>query len=196
MRSEKGREPRARAKDRPRPRHDHEPPAAIARWGWRYHHLGIPTAVPRSDETHLRRLKIHVSGFRTSPFGIEWMRFEPGCAVSELVRNVPHIAFEVDDLEAALRGMNQLGEITSPSPGVRVAMIDDNGAPVELIEFTRSVRRGGVRSDGRPRRPLRPAGRKKRGRRAPEARNPLPRRRSRGRRGFRRGGQSLPKPRK
>jgi hypothetical protein len=125
----------------PRPRQDHEPPPAVARWGWRYHHLGIPTTVPRKGEVHLADLKIHVSGFRASPFGIEWMRFEPGGEVSELVRTVPHVAFEVDDLEAALAAVGATAEITSPSKGVRVAMIEDNGAPVELIEFRRPKRR-------------------------------------------------------
>jgi hypothetical protein len=114
---------------------DHEPPAALAQRGWRYHHLGIPTTIPRPNEIHLKHLKIHVSGFETSPYGIEWMRFDPDCAVSDLVRTVPHIAFEVDDLEAALAGQTLLGEVSSPSEGVRVAMIVDNGAPVELLEF-------------------------------------------------------------
>jgi hypothetical protein len=116
-------------------RRDHEPPAAVAKMGWRFHHLGIPTMVARPGEVHLPHLKMHVSGFGTSFFGIEWMRFDPGCAVSDLVRTVPHIAFEVDDLEAALAGLGLTAEITSPSAGVRVAMIEDGGAPVELIEF-------------------------------------------------------------
>jgi hypothetical protein len=116
-------------------RRDHEPPAAVAEMGWRYHHMGIPTTAARPGEVHLPHLKIHVSGFDTSPFGIEWMRFDPGCAVSDLVRTVPHIAFEVDDLEAALAALGLTAEITSPSAGVRVAMIEDGGAPVELIEF-------------------------------------------------------------
>jgi hypothetical protein len=120
-----------------RERQAYEPPSAIAEMGWRYHHLGVPTTVPRPGEVHLPHLKIHVSGFETSPFGIEWMRFEPGCEISELVRTVPHIAFEVDDIEAALSLLGVTSEITSPSEGVRVAMIVDNGAPVELIEFRR-----------------------------------------------------------
>jgi hypothetical protein len=120
-----------------RERQAHEPPSAIAEMGWRYHHLGVPTTVPRPGEVYLPHLKMHVSGFETSPFGIEWMRFEPGCGISELVRTVPHIAFEVDNLEAALARLGVESEITSPSDGVRVAMIVDNGAPVELIEFRR-----------------------------------------------------------
>jgi len=118
-----------------------DPPSAIAERGWRYHHLGIPTTVPRAGEVYLPHLKIHVCGFETSPFGIEWMRFDPDCGISELVRTVPHIAFEVDDLEAALAGLGATGEITSPSEGVRVAMIVDNGAPVELIEVRKRGRR-------------------------------------------------------
>lgn len=115
-----------------------EPPQAVAEWGWRYHHLGIPTQIPQTEECYLEPYKMHVSGFQKSPFGIEWMRFETGSPISELVRTVPHIAFEVDNLEAALQGKEILGEISSPAEGIRVAMIVDNGAPVELIEFCRN----------------------------------------------------------
>jgi catechol 2,3-dioxygenase-like lactoylglutathione lyase family enzyme len=125
------------------PRQDHEPPSAVADRGWRYHHLGIPTTVARPGEVDLPHLKIHVAGFATSPFGIEWMRFDPGCEVSELVRTVPHVAFEVDDLDEALASLGVTAAISSPSEGVRVAMIEDGGAPVELIEF----RRGPGRND-------------------------------------------------
>lgn len=121
-------------------RQDHEQPAAIAHRGWRYHHLGIPTTEPRPGERHLPHLKIYVSGFDTSPYGIEWMRFEPGCQVSDLVRTLPHIAFEVDDLDIALEGQTLLGEVGSPSDGVRAAMILDDGAPVELLEFKQKSR--------------------------------------------------------
>ena len=124
------------AQDRPRRRRRvHEPPAAVAERGWRYHHLGIPRENPRPGERHLEHLKIHVAGFETSPYGIEWMRFEPGCPVPELVRTVPHIAFEVDDLDEALRGKEILSPPSSPSDGVRVAMIVHDGAPVELLQF-------------------------------------------------------------
>jgi hypothetical protein len=122
-------------------RKEHEPPAAISEWGWSYHHLGIPTNTPRPGERYLRKFKMHVSGFETSPYGIEWMRFEPDSPVSALVRTVPHIAFEVDDLEAALKGKEVLTPANSPSRGVRVAMILDRGAPVELLEFRRKSRR-------------------------------------------------------
>lgn len=116
-------------------RQNHEPPYAIAKLGWRYHHMGIPTSVPRPQETHMPHLKIFVSGFETSPYGVEWMRFEPDCQISEIIKTIPHIAFEVDDLDAALVGRQLSGDVSSPSNGVRVAMIIDDGVPIELIEF-------------------------------------------------------------
>ena len=126
-------------------RKDHEPPAAVAD-GWRYHHVGIPTDRPRIGERHLEHLKMYVSGFETSPYGVEWMRFQPDSPVSELVRTVPHIAFEVDNLDAEIVGKQLLGEVSEPSEGVRVAMIIDNGAPVELLEFRGRRQAPGKRS--------------------------------------------------
>ena len=124
-----------------RRRKDDEPPLVLARHGWRYHHLGIPTTVPRLGERYIESLKIHVSGFDTSPYGIEWMRFDADCPISDLVKTVPHIAFEVDDLDAALEGKEVLSPPGSPSEGVRAAMIVHNGAPIELIEFCKKNRK-------------------------------------------------------
>lgn len=100
----------------------------------KYHHLGIPTDQRRPDETYLERFKMYVSGYETSPFGVEWMRFEPDSPLPELVKSIPHVAFEVEDLEAALIGHQVLIAPNSPSPGVRVAFIVHNGAPVEFLE--------------------------------------------------------------
>jgi hypothetical protein len=103
----------------------------------RYHHLGIPTTLPRTGETYLERFGTYVSGYEESPFGIEWMRFEQDAPVPELVKTMPHIAFEVDDLEAELAGKEIIIQPNSPSAGVVVAFIVDNGAPIEFLRFTR-----------------------------------------------------------
>ncbi len=116
-------------------RQSHEPPDVVARRGWRYHHLGIPTNVPRADETYLEQFGLYVSGFPTSPYGIEWMRFEASSSLHPLIKSLPHVAFEVDDLDSALRGQQVIAPPGSPSDGVRAAMILVDGAPVELIWF-------------------------------------------------------------
>ena len=57
----------------------------------------------------------------------KWMRTSPA-------RPEPHVAFRVDDLEAALEGKEVLITPNSPSPGIRVALIVENGVPVEFLE--------------------------------------------------------------
>ncbi len=114
----------------------------IEQLGWRYHHVGIPTEVPRANETYLEQFGLYVSGFSTSPFGIEWMRFEKDSPLHTLIKTVPHVAFEVDDVDAALQGHEIISPPGSPSAGVRAAMIVVDGAPVELISFSKSQERG------------------------------------------------------
>lgn len=101
----------------------------------RYHHIGLPTKEPREGEAYLEAYKVYASGFESSPFGVEWLRYEPGCSIPELVQQVAHVAFEVDDLEAELQGQEILIAPNSPSEGVRVAFILHDGAPVELLQF-------------------------------------------------------------
>jgi hypothetical protein len=102
----------------------------------RYHHIGIPTTEAKPGETHLKHLKLFVVSHEKSEFGVEWMRFEADAAVPDLVRQVPHVAFEVADLASELAGREILIPPNSPSDGVRVAFIVENGAPIELLEFT------------------------------------------------------------
>ena len=65
-----------------------------------------------------------VSGYETSPYRVEWMRFEAESPLPELIRTVPHVAFVVDDLRRGrsrfLRGRQlvaQGGEYGFPRKG-------------------------------------------------------------------------------
>jgi hypothetical protein len=68
------------------------------------------------------------------------MRFDADAPYPEIVKTLPHVAFEVDDLAAALEGKEILTPPNSPSKGVTVAMILDHGAPVELLEFAPALK--------------------------------------------------------
>jgi len=118
-------------------REDHEFAECIEQWGWKYHHMGVPTDEKLPEESYIPHLKIYASGFQTSPFGIEWMQFDADCGIHPLIQKIPHLAFVVNDLdyELANRNFKLLGKPNSPSGGVRVAMIEHNGAPIELMEF-------------------------------------------------------------
>ena len=65
---------------------------------------------------------------------VQWHRFPEGHGLPELITQVPHIAFQVDDLDAEIEGANILFGPYSPLPGYRVAMIEEQGVPIELVE--------------------------------------------------------------
>jgi hypothetical protein len=101
----------------------------------KYNHLGIPTTTPREEETYLSAFDIYCTDHESNPFGIQWMRYGKNCTLPKIVQEVAHIAFEVEDLNAALEGKEVIIEPNSPSEGVMVAFILENGAPVELMEY-------------------------------------------------------------
>jgi hypothetical protein len=65
------------------------------------------------------------------------MRYGKNCNLPTLVKKVTHVAFEVDDLKEAIKGKEVIIEPNSPSKGVVVAFIVENGAPVKLLEYTK-----------------------------------------------------------
>jgi len=69
------------------------------------------------------------------------MRYSPESPLHPAIKTLPHVAFEVDDLDAALEGQEVIHPPGSPSEDVRAAMILVDGAPVELIWFRRSSSR-------------------------------------------------------
>ena len=106
----------------------------------RFDHVGIPTTGSFPGEIPLPHLKITVSDHQDNPYGIQWQRYWDDAPYPDLVKTVPHVGFEVDDLAAALDGQEVIIEPNSPSPGVLVAFIVVNGAPVELMQIDHEVR--------------------------------------------------------
>ena len=102
----------------------------------KYHHLGIPTQDPRPGETYLEKYKLYCTDHESNPCGIQWMRFDEDCPLPKIVQTLPHLAFEVDDLTETLKGHKILIEPNSPSPGVMVAFVMIDGAPVEFLQYT------------------------------------------------------------
>ncbi len=110
----------------------------------KYHHLGIPTKNKLPDERYLPHLKMYVSGYGRSPYGIEWVRYEEQADFPEIVKTMPHVAFEVEDLAKAIEDKQVIIQPNCPSPGVLVAFIEDNGAPIEFIQVDRTIAEPGI----------------------------------------------------
>ncbi|MGO9874052.1 MAG: hypothetical protein ACLPVY_09660 [Acidimicrobiia bacterium] len=79
-----------------------------------------------------------VSNLLNNPFGIQWQRDD--APDPDLVKTVPHVAFEIDDLLEAFEGHRVIIELNRPSRGVTVAFVEVNGAPVELLQADHASR--------------------------------------------------------
>lgn len=99
-----------------------------------FHHMGIPTTEPKSGERFSERFGMYTSDSPCRNLRVQWHRFESNSSLHPLLRTVPHVALKVPNLEAAIVGCNLLLAPYEPIPGFRVAIIEDGGCPIELIQ--------------------------------------------------------------
>lgn len=101
--------------------------------GYEYHHFGIPTDIPREGERYSPTFKVYLTD-GNNPFRIQWLRFEKESPFPELFKTQPHVAFKVKNLDEAIDGENVIVKPFYPFENFRVAVIEVEGAPIELIE--------------------------------------------------------------
>ena len=97
------------------------------------HHIGIPTEKEQAEESYLEGGKVHITDPEKSPNRIEWLRFEDGSPLPDLLKTMAHIAYKVDDIKAEMAGRDVLLEPFNPAEGVTVAFVMEEGAPIELM---------------------------------------------------------------
>jgi hypothetical protein len=98
-----------------------------------FHHTGIPTDQKREGESYAASVRMYTSD-NGGNFRIQWHRFEEGSPLHPLIRTLPHVAFKVEDLAAAIEGEEVILGPYEPLDGFFVAMINDGGVPVEFIQ--------------------------------------------------------------
>jgi hypothetical protein len=90
-------------------------------------------------ETFVDATRVWVTSPRASDVNVEWLRFEPDTPVTGLLRDQPHVAYRVDDLETALQGHSVLAEPFDPTGKdgdfLRVAFVEVDGAVVEFMQY-------------------------------------------------------------
>lgn len=99
-----------------------------------FSHVGIPTSDIHDGESHNEGGGFFVTDYSQSSSRVEWLRCESECALPEMLQTMPHVAFEVDDLDAALKDADVLMEPMMPKDNLRIAFVIEDGAPVELMQ--------------------------------------------------------------
>lgn len=102
-----------------------------------FHHIGIPTTKQQPDEIYLASVKLFITDATKSLHRIEWIRAEADSPFPEVMKTTAHVAYTVDKLEEALQAQKVIWPPFEPLPGIRVAFILDDGAPVENLEFAK-----------------------------------------------------------
>ncbi len=102
-----------------------------------FSHIGVITNEPKLGEVFVEATRVWITDFTKHPFHVEWLRFEPDSPVTGPVREQPHVAYRVDSIEEASRGMKVLLEPFEPLPNLRVGFYQsDDGAVIEFMEFS------------------------------------------------------------
>ena len=98
-------------------------------------HIGIPTKVVQANENYMEGAKVFVTDYANSENKIEWLRFESGSEFPELIQSTAHIAYQVEDLQSEMEGKTVLIEPFSPKDGLTIAFVEEEGAPIELMQI-------------------------------------------------------------
>ncbi len=100
-----------------------------------FDHIGIITQDKHDDEIYVAATKVWVTDFRENPFHIEWLRFEPDSPVTGPVRELPHVAYRVDNIREAAKGLQVLLEPFDAGIAVVGFYQTPDGGVVEFMEY-------------------------------------------------------------
>ncbi len=99
-----------------------------------FEHLGIVTGEKKAGESFVPATRVWRTNYLEHPYRVEWLRFEPDSPVPEAVRTMPHVAYRVEDIAAACRGLEVLLEPFDVGPRIVGFYQTEDGAVVELVE--------------------------------------------------------------
>lgn len=96
----------------------------------KFNHVGIVTTEKKPGAFFNEGLSVWLTDFTKSENKIEWLKFEEGSCMPELIQKETHMAYEVPDLNEAIKGKKVIF-----GPVGNMAFIEEEGIPVELMEI-------------------------------------------------------------
>lgn len=100
-----------------------------------FEHIGIITTEKKPGARYVEATRVWVTDFLQHPYRVEWLRFEPDSPVTGPVRDQPHVAYRVADLEEAGRGLKLLLGPFDAGPRIVVFYQTPDGAVVEFLKY-------------------------------------------------------------
>jgi hypothetical protein len=100
-----------------------------------FDHIGLIADEKKPGERFVEATRVWVTDMATHPFRVEWLRFEPDSPTTGPVRENPHVAYRVDSIAEAAKGLKVLLEPFDAGIA-RVGFYQtEDGAVVEFMEY-------------------------------------------------------------
>ena len=100
-----------------------------------FDHIGIVTEEEKADAIFVPATGVWRTEAQGHRFRVEWLRFEPDSPVTGPVREMPHVAYRVDDIQAAAEGMEVLLEPFDVGSRIVAFYQTADGAVVEFVKY-------------------------------------------------------------
>lgn len=100
-----------------------------------FNHVGLLTETMPEGAFLNEGLNVWLTDFNKSPNRIEFMKFEPGSCMPQLVQQQGHIAYSVDNLQQELAGKKVIFGPVVCDEHLTIAFIEEEGIAIELMEM-------------------------------------------------------------
>jgi hypothetical protein len=104
-----------------------------------FEHIGIITTEPKPGERFVAATRVWRTDFTVHPYRVEWLRFEPDSPAPAAVREMPHVGYRVDDIQAAAQGLKVLLEPFDVGPRIVGFYQTADGAVIELLQYKKET---------------------------------------------------------
>ena len=98
-------------------------------------HVGFITSEKKEGAVYNEGLKVWLTDFSKSPNKIEFLKFEEGSCMPELIQKQSHIAYTVPNLEEALKDCKVIFGPAVVDEHLSIAFIEEEGVSIELMEM-------------------------------------------------------------
>ena len=99
-----------------------------------FDHIGLTSTVKRPNEMWVESTRVWVTDPAQSPEMVEYLRYEEDSPVTGPLRELPHVAFRVDNLDEAIAGEEVILGPFEPNENLRVVFIYKDGLVYEFME--------------------------------------------------------------
>lgn len=100
-----------------------------------FNHVGLITDIIPQGSVYNEGLSVWLTDFNQSPNRIEFLKFEAGSCMPDLVQQQGHIAYTVPSLQEELKGKKVIFGPVVCDEHLTIAFIEEEGIAIELMEI-------------------------------------------------------------